>query len=156
MVNKYKKDKTSDTEKVASKEEIQEVTVDQKIVEGVPEKKEITKSDEIITAELKRELDLMEMDPNLKKGVEAEKEKISFLGEKEKIEYLLKIAREKGLVFAIQIARKMNEPFLLDLLHDTLAREGYFKDFMPGSKPSDDDQQTVQPTTNNNKTTDDK
>jgi len=52
------------------------------------------------------------------------------LGEKEKIERLLDIAREKGLVFAIQVARKMNEPYLLDILHDTLAQEGFYKDFL--------------------------
>jgi len=50
--------------------------------------------------------------------------------EKEKIEHLLEMAREKGVLFAIQVAKKMNEPFLLDTLHDALAREGYYQKFM--------------------------
>jgi hypothetical protein len=72
----------------------------------------------------------MELDDKAKSEAEAKAEKIDFLGEKEKIERLLDIAREKGLVFAIQVARKMNEPYLLDILHDTLAQEGFYKDFL--------------------------
>ena len=49
---------------------------------------------------------------------------------KEKIEHLLETAREKGVVFAIQVAKRMNEPYLLDILHDTLAQEGFYKDFL--------------------------
>ena len=53
----------------------------------------------------------------------------SFQGLREDGLELLKIAREKGLVYAIQVAKKMNEPYLLDVLHDTLASEGFYKDF---------------------------
>ena len=73
---------------------------------------------------------MMELDDKAKSEAEAKAEKIDFLCEKEKIERLLDIAREKGLVFAIQVARKMNEPYLLDILHDTLAQEGFYKDFL--------------------------
>ena len=51
------------------------------------------------------------------------------MGEKEKIEHLLKIAREKGVVFAIKVAKEMKDPHILDILHDILAKEGYYKDF---------------------------
>ena len=94
-----------------------------------PEKITETKGDRIVLEELRREVDRMEEDENAKINAEKEKEKISFLGEEEKIKHLLQLAREKGVAFAIQVARKMNEPFLLDILHDTLASEGYFKDF---------------------------
>ena len=46
------------------------------------------------------------------------------------IKKLLEIAREKGVVFAIKVAKSMNDPFLLDTLHDALAKEGYYKDFV--------------------------
>jgi hypothetical protein len=94
-----------------------------------PERIEAQRDSEIVSAELKRELEMMQLDEKAKGEIEKAKEKIEFLGEKEKIEHLLQIAREKGVVFAVQLARKMNEPYLLDLLHDTLAREGYYKDF---------------------------
>ena len=103
-----------------------------------PEKKE-AKEDRIVLNELRQEIEKMEMDDNAKAGVEKTKEKIEFLGEKEKIEHLLDLARQKGVVFAIQVARRMNEPYLLDILHDTLAQEGYYKDFQKTAGKNDDD-----------------
>lgn len=95
----------------------------------IPETKEIVKEEQLVSEELKREVEMMELDEKTKAEAEKKAEKIEFLGEKEKIEHLLEMARDKGLVFAIQVARRMNEPYLLDILHDTLAREGYYKDF---------------------------
>lgn len=105
--------------------------------EGRLEKKEISPDDKIISAELMKEVEMMKLDENTKKDAEAKAEKIEFLGEKEKIERLLKIAREKGVVFAIQVVKKMNEPYLLDILHDTLAQEGLYKKV--GQSTDDDD-----------------
>jgi len=93
------------------------------------EKKEVSPDDKIVSAELRKEIEMMELDDSTKAEAKKKAEKIEFLGEKEKIEHLLQIAREKGLVFAIQVARRMNEPYLLDILHDTLAQEGFYKDF---------------------------
>ena len=72
---------------------------------------------------------MMELDEKLKAEAKTKAEKIEFLGEKQKIEHLLEIAREKGVVFAIQVAKKMNDPYLLDIFHDVLAQEGYYKKF---------------------------
>ena len=94
-----------------------------------PEKKEISLDEKIVSEELRKEIEMMELDDATKGEAEKKAQKISFLGEEEKIENLLRIAREKGVVFAIQVARRMNEPYLLDILHDTLAREGFYKDF---------------------------
>lgn len=93
------------------------------------ERKEISQDDKIISAELRREIELMEVDDNLKKEAEQKANKIQFLADDDKLKKLLEIAREKGVVFAIQVAKRMNEPFLLDTLHDILAQEGYYKDF---------------------------
>ncbi len=99
--------------------------------EGEPavEKKEISQDEKIIANELRREIEMMELDDNLKAQAEEKAKKIQFLGEKEKIEHLLKIAREKGVVFAIKVAKEMKDPHILDILHDILAKEGYYKDF---------------------------
>lgn len=101
-----------------------------KTPEGFPEKKEISPDDKIVSAELRREIEMMELDDKTKEEAGKKAEKIEFLGEKEKIEHLLEIARERGVVFAIQVAKRMNEPYLLDILHDTLAGEGYYKKIM--------------------------
>jgi len=104
--------------------------------EKIPERKEISEDDKRVSAELRKELEMMELDDATKGEVEKKREKIEFLGEKEKIEHLLQMAREKGVVFAIQVARSMNEPYILDILHDILAQEGYYQKF---TKPADDD-----------------
>jgi hypothetical protein len=98
-------------------------------VEKMSERKEILPDNERVSKELRKEIEMMELDDKTKDEAAQKAKKIEFLGEKEKIEHLLQMAREKGLVFAIQVARKMNEPYLLDILHDTLAQEGFYKDF---------------------------
>lgn len=50
-------------------------------------------------------------------------ERIVPLEKQEKLEELKKIALEKGLTKAVFIAKKMDDPFLLDELHDALADE---------------------------------
>jgi hypothetical protein len=99
------------------------------------EKREISPDDKIVSDELRKEIEMMEMDDKTKDEAKKKAQKIEFLGEKEKIEHLLEIAREKGVVFAIQVAKKMNEPYLLDILHDILAREGFYQKM---GKPTDD------------------
>ena len=95
----------------------------------VREKKENV-DDKIVSAELRQEIEKMEMDDEAKGEAEKKAKKIEFLGEKEKIEHLLKVAREKGIVFAIQVAKKTNDPYLLDILHDVLSQEGYYQKFV--------------------------
>lgn len=45
------------------------------------------------------------------------------------IDNLIAAAKEKGVVFAVRVAKEMNDPFLLDTLHDRLVQEGMLKDF---------------------------
>lgn len=100
------------------------------------ENREISPDEKIVSAELKKEIEMMELDDKTKEEAKKKAEKIEFLGEKEKIEHLLEIAREKGAFFAIQVAKKTNEPYLLDILHDILAQEGFYKKL---GKQTDDD-----------------
>lgn len=54
-----------------------------------------------------------------------EQEKKDFI--KGKIKELLNIGEEKGLNHAIEKAKQSNDPFLLDVFHDILARDGSYK-----------------------------
>lgn len=85
--------------------------------------------EQLVSKELRREIELMELDEGLRIQAQEKAKKIQFLGEEEKIEHLLKLAQEKGVVFAVKVAKSMNDPYILDTLHDILAREGYYKDF---------------------------
>jgi len=128
MADQNKKEEISTPEKKISEVERQPRPAD---IEKKFERESFApeSEDKIVSEELRREIELMEADDKAKAEAEKAKEKIEFLGEKDKIEHLLDLARKKGVVFAVQVARKMNEPYLLDVLHDTLAREGYYKDF---------------------------
>jgi hypothetical protein len=99
----------------------------EKNLRGNHEKKEISSDEKMVSEQLRKEIEIMELDENLKAEASKKAQKIEFLGEKEKIEHLLKITRERGVVFAVQVAKKMNDSYLLDVFHDILAKEGYYK-----------------------------
>ena len=95
---------------------------------------EVSKVDEkTVTDQIRKEIEMMELDENLKAEAKKKASKIEFLGEKEKIEHLLESAREKGVVFAVKTAREMKDPYILDILHDILAKEGFYQTFGSGN-----------------------
>ena len=98
--------------------------------ELAPEKKEVSPDEKIIADELRREIEMMEMEEGLKEEAKKKAQQIDFLAGQDKIEHLLAIAREKGIVFAKITAKEMKDPYILDILHDVLAREGYYKKFI--------------------------
>lgn len=61
-------------------------------------------------------------DENLK-----EKEEEKKLLVKNKIKYLLRIGEERGLEKSVEEAKKEKNPFLLDIYHDVLAKDGAYK-----------------------------
>ena len=107
-----------------------EQAVNQKELEKAQENKEIASEEKVVADELRREIDLMQIDDNLKQQAEQKANKISFLADDAKLKQLLDMAREKGVIFAIQVAKKMNDPYILDTLHDVFAKEGLYKDFL--------------------------
>lgn len=64
-------------------------------------------------------------DDELKKEEEEKK-----LTVKSKIKLLLAIGEKKGLECSIKEAKKANDPFLLDIYHDVLAKDGAYKKFL--------------------------
>jgi RecB family endonuclease NucS len=93
------------------------------------ETKERVEDDRRSTEALRREIELMQADPALQEEAQTKAKKIQILAEDEKLQELVKIAREKGVVVAIKTAQSMNDPYMLDMLHDLLAKEGYYKQF---------------------------
>lgn len=84
--------------------------------------------DRNISEALKREVELLQAD-DLREEAKTEAEKIKFLGEKEKLNNLLGIAKKRGVAASVQTAKELNEPYILDALHDILAKKGYYKEF---------------------------
>lgn len=106
--------------------ESEELSPEQKVVFGEKsfEKRERHLLEEKFAREaLTREVQLMEMDENFKKEAQKKAREIQYLAEEDKIEHLLTVAKEKGVVLAVALATNMNDPFILDMLHDILAKE---------------------------------
>lgn len=92
--------------------------------EGIklPEKKEPTREEVITKESLQREIAMMELDDSLKEEASHRAREIQTLGEGEKIKHLLEITRAKGIAFAVRTAKQMNDPYVLDSLHDILVK----------------------------------
>lgn len=95
------------------------------------EKTKISREDEkTIRQQIRREIEMMELTPELQDEAVKKAKKIEFLGEKEKLEHLMAIAKERGVEFAIKVAENMNDPYVLDIFHDILVKEGFYKKFL--------------------------
>jgi len=79
---------------------------------------------------IRKEIENMDLDEALKMQAQDDANNIQPLGAKEKIEKLLQAAKTKGVVYAIHMAKKMDDPYILDTFHDALAKEGYYKKFL--------------------------
>lgn len=47
----------------------------------------------------------------------------------EKVKKLVLVAQEKGVMYAVTMAKKMGDPYIMDMLHDSLAAQGLYKKF---------------------------
>ena len=73
----------------------------------------------------------MELDDNLKEQAAQKAREIQTLGEEGKIKNLLEIAKDKGIAFAIRVAKQMNDSYVLDTFHDLLVKEWFtYKQFL--------------------------
>ncbi len=86
-----------------------------------------TEQEKDVIGELRREIEEMELEPGLKAEAEKKSKKIEFLGEKQKLEHLLQLAREKGVAYAVKVAKSMGDSYILDLFHDLLIKEGFYR-----------------------------
>ena len=91
------------------------------------ERKDVTEQD---TNKIRQELENSHIDNDAKIKASSEADVLLNLGKKEKIEKLLHFAKTKGVIFSVHVAKKMEDPFLLDALHDALVKEGYYKNFL--------------------------
>ncbi len=93
------------------------------------EVKELSK-DNLEHKEVRKKLETMDLDDGLKAQVQSTVRGIKDLKAEEKVQHLLKVAEQKGVIFAVQAAKKMDDSYVLDALHDALAAEGLYKEFL--------------------------
>jgi len=93
------------------------------------ETKQAVESDRALREKLEQEIAKMKLSPGLDDEAEDQAKQIKTLDVEGKAKRLLAMAQEKGLAFAVKTAEKMNDPYLLDVFHDILAKQGLYQKF---------------------------
>jgi hypothetical protein len=52
------------------------------------------------------------------------------LKDDQKVKILLQLAKKRGIIYAVGVARKLDNHYVLDALHDKLEESGLYKDFI--------------------------
>ncbi len=128
----FKKEPKEEKEPALEKEKLGEKIVEdlyKKKKEEIEKRELLTEREKIIREKLEREIAMMELSPELKEEAKKKVEQIEALDEKEKLKKLLDIAEEKGISFAIGVIKEMKDLYILDVFHDILAREEFYKKF---------------------------
>lgn len=116
-------------EPISEKEKIIEEVVGERLYERKELKQEEIEAEKAVREKLKEEIEEMIVSPELMVEARKKAKKIKDLDQKGKLKRLLDLAAERGLNFAIEVAKGMKDPFLLDMFHDILAKEGLYKKF---------------------------
>jgi len=110
-------------EEISPKETIEER-------EKVLEKRELTEQEKETRKELEKEIKKVKLSPQAKVQAQKQAEDIKKGTVQGKIQHLLDLSQSQGLAYAVEVVRKMDDPYLLDLFHDTLVKEGLFRKFL--------------------------
>lgn len=98
-------------------------------IEGTREKegdKEKRETREEIAAELEK----VKLSPQAKAQTQKQADDMQKESEQGKVQRLLEITEEQGLVYAVEVAKKMNNHLLLDKFHDALVENKLFRKYL--------------------------
>lgn len=117
-----------------TKEGVEKVFSSEQPVEFLEkEKVEKEKVEDLSGEEIKKareEIEKFDLDDNLKLQIQNQARSIKYLEEEKKIEKLLVLAHKNGVVHAVNVAKNINDSYLLDKFHDILVKEGFYKEFL--------------------------
>lgn len=94
-----------------------------------PEKRDLTQ-EEIEHNNIRSQIEGMDLDEHQKAQVKTHAATIQPLEVQGKLKHLLALAQSKGVVFAVKVAKDTKDPYILDMFHDLLAKEGHYKKFV--------------------------
>ncbi len=94
----------------------------------VAEVKEVSREEDLQQA--KEAIEKIHLDEASRNQANASAQNIQSLDAEKKLQHLLEIAKQKGVVYAVHMAKSMDDPYILDMLHDTLAKAGMYKEFL--------------------------
>ena len=120
--------------KKIKKEGLENVFSPEQTVEFLEKEKiEKEKIEDLSVEEIKKireEIEKTDLDDSLKLQTQNHAQDIKYLEEDKKIKKLLALANKKGAVYAIGVAKNIDDPYLLDKFHDVLVEKGYYKSFL--------------------------
>lgn len=120
-------------EKNVAPEVLREIPINEQEVLPVPEKlvqKQEFMQDKAEQQRIRAQIEAMDVPEDVKAQLKTHASDLSDLGAEQTIQSLLSLAKSKGVVFSVNVARQMNDPYILDTFHDALAKEGYYKEFL--------------------------
>ncbi|XOA42708.1 MAG: hypothetical protein ACKKMV_01030 [Candidatus Nealsonbacteria bacterium] len=126
-INPKKERKELPPEKVRETPEKLYIERETKIEKEKPLTEEETRR---IKEKYEEEFRKMKLSPDMEEEAKEEAKQIKTLEKEGKINRLLNIAKEKGVYFAVKVAENMNDPYTLDILHDILAKDAFYKRFL--------------------------
>lgn len=116
-----------------SKEKLERVSLG-KEAEIPPKLRELWQEKERLSEErikeLREKIERIDLEDALKIKAAREANKIKSLPDQKMIEKLMDIAKRKGVVYAVEVAKKMNSDYILDTFHDMLAENGFYENFL--------------------------
>jgi len=116
------------------KEKMGEAEAPEAPVEALPEMKENAETGEMPDAgnlrQLKESVEKMDLDDALKPQINVSAQSIQSLTAQKKIQQLLAMAKEKGVIYAVHVAKNLGDAYVLDMLHDELVKSGQYKEFL--------------------------
>lgn len=122
-----------------SQEFTEEKMIEQVVDEWYGEKEEkpqesLTEQERAIRRDIKEklieELRKMDQSPDLREQALKKAKKIQALDVDRKINQLLELAEKRGLAFAIYVAKKGEDEHAIDALHDILAKNERYKNYL--------------------------
>lgn len=101
-------------------------------VEGIEDarEKEGDKEERETREEIAAELEKVKLSPQAKAQTQKQADDMQKESEQGKVQRLLEITEEQGLVYAVEVAKKMNNHLLLDKFHDALVENKLFRKYL--------------------------
>lgn len=125
-----KKDNSELDEKSLREKSLEQELQLQESVEATEHRIEEEKSVELSKEEakiLREKIESTELDDHLKDQAKSDAEEVMTLEDEKVIQKLIDLAQSKGAVYAVAVAKKMDDAYVLDALHDRLSKDGYYK-----------------------------
>ena len=124
MAEEKNKDLYQEAQELIGKERIEDVV---ELENSQKKEQAVTPSDD--QQKIREHLESVVLDDDSKMQAQTHANDLQSLETTGKLEKLLQVAKQKGVIFAVAVAKKMNDPYILDILHDTLANQGHYRNF---------------------------